>query len=185
MVFILLDTNIVQRMLSYGEFLFDYAMEGSAARRVSSMHGEHELHEINALREILFVAKRGGLPVAISEKSLDELSNTPDPAKRGDLVAWAVELRNLWLSNKKFLKLTPRKIAGRAERHMKSGRLDFLPDEGDRRLIAEAIALGCDTFLTMDRRTVLRDHRRLHDLGIDALSPYQFVQKYRDHLAAA
>lgn len=186
MVFILFDTDIVQRMATYGEFLYDGAMDASATHRVSGRHGAHEVHELSALREILRVAQRGSLPIAVSERTVQELARTRNQEKRMKLLPWALELLDWWISNRSSLvKLTSRRIAERIDRHLNSGRLDFLPDPGDRWLIAEALVIGCDTFLTMDRKTILVHHRRLHGLGVDALSPYDFVQKYRHHLAAA
>ncbi len=142
-VFILLDTDIIQRMATYGEFLYDGSMPEDRIARTVRRHGSHEMHEMSALREILFVLRRGSLPVVVSDWSIRELSQTGNPSKREPLVAWAHELRDWWLANDSFAKLTPRKAAGRIERHLNSGKLDFLQNQGDRRLFAEAIPGPC------------------------------------------
>ena len=47
-----------------------------------------------------------------------------------------------------------------------------MPDSNDRRLVSEAIFYACDSFLTMDQRTIWRHRRKLrHKLGIRVLRP--------------
>ncbi len=52
-----------------------------------------------------------------------------------------------------------------------------LPDSADRRLLAEAVFHGCDSFLTMDLRTIWR-HRRVirNRLGIRVLTPSRMFE---------
>jgi hypothetical protein len=50
--------------------------------------------------------------------------------------------------------------------------IDFVPDRNDRRLLAEAPFYACDSFLTMDERTIWRFRQRIQEQrGIRVLRP--------------
>lgn len=177
----MLDTSIIQRMLTYGEFLYDGHMDEEEAKRRAKRHGVHELHEMDSLRVIIRVMQRGSLPVAIAEWSVEEQLRSGDM----DKADWVLQLYYRWKETEHDLEIDRRRVVRRAALLLDAGRLSFLPDDGDRRIVAEALALGCDTLISMDRKTILRHHIKLHEMGLDAVSPAQFVEKNWDRLAGA
>lgn len=129
--------------------------------------------ELEALRQIVFVLKRGSLLVAISVESLREFLKISNRLKRNRLVNWNLELLEWWKINRKHMKSLDKNELEARKAVM--DKLDFLEDFEDRLLIAEALMLGCDTFLTFDRRTILIHKKELSKIGINVLSPREFV----------
>lgn len=185
MVFLFFDTDIIQNLNSFGEFIFDNYLPDDKFMRIKQKFGSRMVLELDALRQIVFVLQRGSLPVAISVESLRELLKTLNQSKRNELVNWSLELLEWWEINRKYMKSPNVDELEKARKLIMSGKLDFLRDFGDRLLIAEALILGCDTFLTFDRRTILIHKKELTKVGIDALSPREFVDKYRLEMSGA
>ncbi len=136
------------------------------------------LRELDALRQIVGILQRGSVPVAVSERSLEEFLRLLNPSKRSRLVTWAYELLDWWRGNRDALLKREVDERREAEDLVQSGRLDFLPDYSDRLLVAEALVLGCDTFLTLDRKTIIRFREQIQTLGLEALTPAEFVDRY-------
>lgn len=185
MVFIFLDTNVVQCLWSFGEFLYDSHISEEDVKKAERKWGAQLVQEVRALHDIVFVAQRGSLPIAISMLSVDEFEKTPNRVKRSSLMDWGVELLEWWIVNRRNLVPSSFDEEQEAQRLLGQGRLDFLPDHMDRRIVAEALVLGCDTLLTLDDKTILRYKDELLKLGLDALSPTEFVEKYKEQMAGA
>jgi len=185
MVFLFFDTNVIQNLNSFGEFIFDNYLSGDEFMMNQQEFGLEMILELDALRQIMFVFQRGSLPVAISAESLKELCKTPNTLKRDKLVSWGLELLNWWRQNRKHVKSLDVYKLKKARRLAMSKKLSFLKDFGDRLLIAEALILGCDTFLTFDRKTILTHKKELAKIGIDVLSPREFVDKYQLMMSGA
>lgn len=147
--------------------------------RIKQKYGSEMFLELDALRQIVFVLQRGSLPVAISVKSLREFLKISNRVKRNHLVNWNLELLEWWEINKKYVKVPDVNQLRKARRLVNSGKIDFLTDSEDKLLVAEALVLGCNTFLTFDRKTVLCHKKKLARFGIDVLNPREFVNKYR------
>ena len=86
--------------------------------------------------------------------------------------------------NRKYMK-PPDMSELESRKIVMSGKVDFLEDFEDKLLVAEVLVLGCDTFLTFDRKTVLIHKKELAKVGIDVLSPREFVNKYRLEMSGA
>jgi hypothetical protein len=185
MVFIFLDTNIVQCLWSFGEFLYDSSISEEDVKKAEMKWGAQLVQELGALHDIVFVAQRGSLPIAVSMLSVDEFEKTPNRVKRSSLVDWGVELLEWWIVNRREVVPSGFDEEQEAQRLLAQGRLDFLPDHMDRRIVAEALALGCDTLLTLDKKTILKYKDDLSRLGLDALLPSEFVEKYKEQMAGA
>jgi len=54
---------------------------------------------------------------------------------------------------------------------LKVNQLTFLPDKGDRQIVAEAFSLGCDTFLTTDRHTIWKYKAKLKTRDFEIVRP--------------
>lgn len=183
MVFLFLDTNIIQALHDFGEFIYDNYLSNYQSERIKQEFGSKMLSELDALRQIVFVIQRGSLPVAISVKSLRELLKISNQPKRDGLASWNFELIGWWGENKRNMKFPEKNELEEATELVASGKLGFLKHFEDRFLIAEALVLECDTFLTLDRRTILVHKEELTKFGIDALSPREFVDKYQQEMS--
>jgi hypothetical protein len=64
-----------------------------------------------------------------------------------------------------------------------TGPLGFLPDEGDRRLVRDALLANVPAILTLDRRTLWSRRDGLRSLGIDVFQPSELLGMYRTHWA--
>lgn len=63
---------------------------------------------------------------------------------------------------------------GLARRVAQSTLLDCLPDCADRRLLGDAIQVGCDAFVTADVRTIVSKRHRLPALPLRILTPTEW-----------
>ena len=151
MVFILLDTNILQWQERKGEVVYDNTLSAEDEQDLTDEYGPTIIEDLLSLRDIMLVAQRGSLPIAISEISLNEFLNTRDASKRGQLTNWAFEMLDFWHQNREFLVDPNKDVDSIRSEILQRGKLSFLPHDGDRALVAEALALGCDTLLTLDR----------------------------------
>ena len=177
MVFLFLDTNIIQWLGRFGEAIFDNLLGEDLRRRIKKRHGEQALGELESIRHIAQTAQRGSLPIALSERSAKEFMRSSQPDKRHRLVVWAGELISWWRTTRESLLDPNFDEAEEALALVESARLDFLPDYQDRLLIAEAIVLGCDIFLTLDKKTILRFRRKIIPLGLVPMTPAEFVRR--------
>jgi len=185
MVFLFFDTNIIQNLACFGEFIFDNYLSHDIESSIKKKFGSRMILELDALRQITFVLQRGSLPVAISVESLREILKTSNQSKRNELVNWGIELLEWWKINRKYMKSLNANQLENSRKLVASGKLDFLKNYEDRLLIAEALTLGCDTFLTFDRRTILIHKKELAKFGINVLSPREFVDKHRLEISVA
>ena len=184
MVFILFDTNILQWQERKGEMIHDSTLSAEDEQLLAEEHGPRIVEELLSLRDLMLIAQRGSLPMAISGVSLNEFLKTRDTKKRGQLANWTLEMLDWWSQNREFL-VDPNKDVNAIRLEIfQSGKLSFLPHTGDRALVAEALALGCDTLLTLDSKSIIRFRTELKKLGVDALTPSEFAQKHRDAMAA-
>ena len=164
-----LDTNIVWYLDWLGPLVFDgddTVIESSTFKEAKPPQQREWL----ALVEIFRWAQHVNPPFVITATVVGEL---PEDRRRfgWDLYEWSIQ-------NDQYAHEVP---ANEADR----GLLAVLPEHEltaflrglDRRLLAEAVFLGCDSFLTMDMRTIWR-HRQLvmSRLGIEVLRPSQMVR---------
>lgn len=183
---IFFDTNILQLLQTCGEAIFDNYLRPGEEERLRKYHGDKSVREVLALCDIVHVLRRGSLSVAVSVESLREVTGVLNPNKRSKLQGWLLEMID-W-SQQRLTQITDfdlRDLDRIKDEIIQSGRLSFLPDANDRNLMAEALALSCHTFLTLDERTILRYRVQLNSLGIDALLPSEFVEKHAREMAGA
>jgi len=173
------DTNVVQNLWSFGEFIYDNYLSPEAAARLQTL-GQRAADDVKALAVLMQLGRRGGWPMAISQRTLSELDSIPEPNKHHYLVAWGCEIAEYFEENLRFRDGAdpPEKCTNwhRVAELYKTRRLEFLPHEKDRLLLLDAIALGCDVFLTMDYRSIWKLRTQVAELGISVMRPIELLR---------
>ena len=88
---IFLDTNIVQNLHSFGEFIFERVSTPDLEKKLSTL-GPRVAADIYALADFMALGVRAGWPLAVSPGTLREVTAIPDPNKRDALTAWEQRL---------------------------------------------------------------------------------------------
>ena len=179
---IFLDTNIVQNLHSFGEFIYDNYLAPEMHSKVERL-GSRFTEDIYALRDFMALGQRNGLPIAVSARTLKELEATPQPQKCFELSMWGSELAHYFTSHFDELQDEMEGLGFREVRHFThsqradlSNMLKSLPDKSDRQLIIDAMEYDCDTFLTMDYKTVGRYRNVVGQLGIQVMRPSELLE---------
>ena len=178
---ILLDTNVIQNLQVFGEYMFDnYLAEDMETKLVKL--GARVTADIHALADLMALGRRQGWPLSISTRNLDELDQIRNPAKRFTLIQWGEELYQ-YSSNYSGERLERRREDvpvqppfTTAERDFISTKLHMLPQESDRQLIIDALESECDIFLTMDYKTIWRFREEVAPLGLTVMRPVELLE---------
>lgn len=158
---VFLDTNVINRLVEWGAQIFEF-------EAIPPETDQTLANDIEALMHVLYGSERTCLELVASTKSLEELSNTPDPAWRRSLLGYGVEFvhHNATNEERRFAIDFGRRLIG-------SQFVAALPDRADQELIAHAIALRCDTFCTCDRKSIVKKRDRVR-LPIRVLTPVEW-----------
>ena len=178
---IFLDTNIVQNLWSFGEFIFDNSLEVEMEPKLSAK-GKRFAEDICALAEFMALGRRAGWPIAVSPGTLGELEATPQLARRIGLTTWGKELAYYFASNM-YESQDANEESGHFEfghytvnpRQEFSDLLKFLPHENDRQLIIDALESDSEIFLTMDYRSVSQHRDKLKRTGLLVMTPAELL----------
>jgi hypothetical protein len=157
---VFLDTNIVNLLVKYPHIVFEQAAIPESLDETKSL-------DVEALMHVFFVGARAGWEILASRKTLDELSGTPDPWARNDLLDYAVQLVDAVSEESAYAADLGRRVAD-------SSVLSALPDGSDRELVGNAIGFGCDAFCTCDRRTIICKREALAKLPLRILTPAEW-----------
>ena len=65
---ILLDTNVVQNLLIFGEYIYDNDLSDEM-ESFALEHGSRFLEDIRALADIISLGRRNGLPLAVAQRN--------------------------------------------------------------------------------------------------------------------
>lgn len=171
---VLLDTNIVNFILDWGEVIHD---GGGIPANVSDRDAE----DILALRDIWLTGQRASWQLAVSPRSYQEVAATTDAVRRAALETWFHELWVYWREFFEQDELSDLHAHSLACRLVPSETLAALPDRSDRELLAHALAYGCDAMCTRDRQTILRHRKKLWLVPIRILTPREWwasISKY-------
>ena len=178
---IFLDTNVVQNLHSFGEFIYEDIFDLETDSRMSEL-GPRFRGDILALANFMALGRRCGWPIAVSPGALGELRAIPQPGKRIALTGWASELAHYFLQNLE-LRVSAEGSSGNEverftlpQRRWLSDLLEVLPQESDRHLIIDALEYGCDVFLTLDYRTIWRYRAELVRFGIRVMRPVELLE---------
>ena len=182
---IFLDTNIVQNLWNFGEFILDNSLEVEMEPKLSAK-GKRFAEDICALAEFMALGLRAGWPIAVSHGTLGEFEATPQLVRRFQLTTWCKDLAYYFVSN-----IHESQDANEEpgyfefgyftvnQRQKLSDLLKFLPHENDRQLIIDALECGSDTFLTMDYSSVWRHRNSLRKwTGVMVMTPAELL----DHI---
>ncbi|WP_419944903.1 hypothetical protein [Candidatus Poriferisodalis sp.] len=182
---IFLDSNIVQNLASFGEFIYENGPVTDVDSKLENK-GQDIRDDVLALAELMDLGRRGGLPFVISPRVAEELSvPRRSLAKRQQLAfssnEWshyssglleAVAEESDSSSSPRAIRVNPR------QRRCGPESMSTLRDEGDRQLMVDALELGCDAFLTMDYK--IWDARdSIRRFGIRVLRPVELMNEMR------
>ncbi len=162
---IFLDTNVVNLLVDYSEQIFDQEPLPAIADRMLA-------EDVEALMHIFFVGRRANWSVMASRKTLHEIQNTPDRARRDRLRQFAIDLISPEDEANAYASVVGRRM-------IDAPFTDGLPDKADRELIGNAVGLDCDVFCTRDRRTIVRKRNYLRLLPIRVLTPLEWWRHVR------
>lgn len=160
-----LDTNIVWYADWLAGHIFDYKDDVLRSPKFTRAR-QRQKEEWLALSEIFRWALHVNPVLVVSETVVAEL--------RQDRRSFGWELHEWIQQNEEFWSDVS---ANDADYRMLSALPDheligFVPGKNDRRLLAEALFYGCDSFLTMDERTIWQYRDRIeHRIGVRVLRP--------------
>ena len=176
---VFLDTNVVQHLESFGEYFYDGYLSPRAERQILS-RGNRFIDDIEALAFWIQLTRRGGWPIAVSQRTFLEFSAIPNGAKRSRLLQWAGELdgySSTFASS--YVESEDEPYFGV---RVSPESVSFLPDYGDAVLVSEAIELGCSDFLTMDYKSILPYRDRIRNMGLEVLRPVEFMERLKPYV---
>lgn len=167
---VLFDTNVVQLLFSFGEYIYDGYLAPERERRFaalpSSMQGD-----VRCLRTILgFAPLRSPAIPVVSVLSLRELAETPDAEKREKLISWGLELAEY------ASPIEPDRLDGQSQRRLPMQ--DNLPGVTDQLLLGECRRLDCEALISSDYRTILNKRVDQRIERILVLSPTEWWARF-------
>jgi len=158
---VFLDTCVVNRMLDYGEVLYN-------GGEMPVDLPPNEVQELEALCGICNTGARALWRFTISERTFHELNATKRDLRRHQLLQWFAEL---WHYQSEFS--CPKPLT-RARLSALRKQLRVLPDFADRGLILDAIRDNCQAFCTVDRHTIIKHREQLKALPLRVLTPSEW-----------
>ena len=182
---IFLDTNIVQNLHTFGEFIYDRVHTPELAKRLSTL-GPRVTDDIYALADFMALGVRVGWPLAVSPGTQKEFMAIQEPNKRYALSAWGQRLDNYFAENFDQSQGEPEGSSYSDMMHFtslqRSRMADLLkafPDEQDQQLFIDAVERGCDIFLTMDYRTIWQHRDKVKRFGLHVMRPAELIEYVR------
>ena len=182
---IFLDTNIVQNLHSFGEFIFDRVSTPDLEKKLSTL-GPRITADIYALADFMALGVRAGWPLAVSPGTQREFRAIQDPNKRDALTAWEQRLADYFAGN---FDQSQGEIEGSSSSEMthftsiqRSRMADLLkafPDKQDQQLFIDAVERGCDVFLTMDYKTIWQHRDKVKQFRLHVMRPVELLEYVR------
>lgn len=182
---VFLDTNVLWYLCSFGSFIYDNFMTEDEEVKFCQLSPRIQ-KDLQALADIVQVARRGLFEFAVSPRTVEELSLAKIPlgslVNRAQLVGWGLEWLDYWSIIMEELppeQLPPGPPPIEQAQYVVS-KVDFLPDISDRWLVVDALAYRCDAFLTCDRHSIWRHRNKLERLlNIRVLTPSVYWELLR------
>ena len=182
---IFLDTNIVQNLHSFGEFIFDRVSTPDLEKKLSTL-GPRITADIYALADFMALGVRAGWPLAVSPGTQREFRAIQDPNKRDALTAWEQRLADYFAGN---FDQSQGEIEGSSSSEMthftsiqRSRMADLLkafPDKQDQQLFIDAVERGCDVFLTMNYKTIWQHRDKVKQFRLHVMRPVELLEYVR------
>ena len=182
---IFLDTNIVQNLHSFGEFIFNRVSTHDLEKKLSTL-GPGITADIYALADFMALGVRAGWPLAVSPGTQREFRAIQDPTKRDALTAWEQRLADYFTGN---FDQSQGETEGSSysettrftsiQRSRMADLLKAFPDEQDQQLFIDAVERGCDVFLTMDYKTIWQHRDRVKQFRLHVMRPVELLEYVR------
>ena len=182
---IFLDTNIVQNLHSFGEFIFDRVSTPDLEKKLSTL-GPRVTADIYALADFMALGVRSGWPLAVSPGTQREFRAIQDPNKRDALIAWEQRLADYFAENfdqsrgetegSSYSEMTH---FTSLQRSRMADLLKAFPDRQDQQLFIDAVEQGCDVFLTMDYKTIWQHRDKVKQFGLHVMRPVELLEYVR------
>ena len=182
---IFLDTNIVQNLHSFGEFIFDRVSTPDLEKKLSTL-GPRVTADIYALADFMALGVRSGWPLAVSPGTQREFRAIQDPNKRDALIAWEQRLADYFAENfdqsrgetegSSYSEMTH---FTSLQRSRMADLLKAFPDRQDQQLFIDAVERGCDVFLTMDYKTIWQHRDKVKQFGLHVMRPVELLEYVR------
>ena len=160
---IFVDSSALQTLQDYGGYLY----ENEPLAVTDPIHRDPKgVAKLQALRLIMQIAERAPFEFALSGNSFAEVYAKGDSR----YLRWAYDVLDHWLACLE----ESGEIRGKPEvlASIDSGSYSYL-GEGDRALLRDAIALACDTFLTMENKLPKNAGHIERTLGLRVVSPIE------------
>ena len=182
---IFLDTNIVQNLHSFGEFIFDRVSTPDLEKKLSTL-GPRITADIYALADFMALGVRAGWPLAVSPGTQREFRAIQDPNKRDTLTAWEQRLADYFAENfdqsqgetegSSYSEMTH---FTSLQRSRMADLLKAFPDKQDQQLFIDAVERGCDVFLTMDYKTIWQHRDKVKQFRLHVMRPVELLEYVR------
>ena len=160
-----LDSSTLQRLESYGEYIYD---GGSIEEHDRIWTIPYGFDNIEALRQIMLVGLRACFELVLSTSSFREVEDSG----RVSYLTWAYEVLGYWhglLRNYKEHGVAP--FSGRGEKlaqKLRTPAFGYLSTK-DALLVRDALLLECDAFITMDRKLAKNRGHLEKEVGLKLL----------------
>jgi hypothetical protein len=174
-----LDTNIAQAIMIFGEFIYDRV----PSDRVDGL-GDRLAEDIHALQDLAQLGTWYGWPIVVSAGVKDEHA-AAGPSRRIRLLGWDDEVQaswTEWFPQDRVLSSSPlhwvhlHRALDANEPWLRS-MFNRFPGTADKRLLVDAICLGCDVFLTMDYRTIWSPSKHGPSLPLRIMRPSELLDE--------
>ncbi len=158
---IFLDSNILQYLQDFGEFIFDHYQETDeylvSAKGNKILKDSKLYNEIRVLKVLLLGLDRTNIEFAISQNTFAEVQRKQDDS----YMRWFFEMWDYWQNiiqaHKENVSSGPAKLKKFDNDRSLLGRLS----KDDSKIIRDAISLNCNAVLTVDRFRNL--HKEIND----------------------
>lgn len=169
---IFLDTCTLQFIYDYGGYIFE-----NERTWIDETIGEYPNGERNleALHDILQVNSAGGpsFSFVLSDSSIEEIKNRQEPGYTN----YAYEVLDSWQIT--VAELGDEAFSGAGSQwaeKLQQEQFQYLSNE-DRKLVADALHLECDIFLTAEEKLPTHADHLNRELPIEVLRPYEFWEE--------
>ncbi len=160
---VFLDTNVVRYLATLPSYFYEAGADEEDQTKLAQITSTKLRTDIDVLRALPNLSARG-IPHALVI-TRDVVEELPLGARQfgENLLSWCIEIG----SRDEY---TPKNFF--------DGLAEVL-DASDRQLYLQAVALGCDTFLTTDYRTIVKRRDDLPRYGTRIMTPSEWWQQMR------
>ncbi len=177
---IFLDTNVLQYLLDFGEYIFDNYRENEEyfqIKRKTIYKGERLFNEIKALRDFFIFVNRARFEFALSESVFREVIDKKDSG----FIQWFYDVWDHWdavVSEYEFGEAFSLSAESNYKLALIDKSLSGSFSNKDLNIILDAIRFDCDALLTVDR--FARDQNKklylFQNYTLMILAPFELIE---------